>query len=148
MPSVNSTTYTTGAAMSASDLGATRTPTQALGQEDFLKLLTVQMTQQDPMNPMEDTAFIAQMAQFTSLEQTNALVDEMGYLRADIQLQGANSLLGKDVTVMTEDEELITGKVDAINADASSVYVSVNGINYLYGQVIGVNASDTGTTTG
>ena len=46
---------------------------QMLDVNDFLKLLTVQMTSQDPMKPIEDTQFIAQMASFTSLEQMKGL---------------------------------------------------------------------------
>ena len=38
-----------------------------LGKEDFLQLLTVQLKFQDPLNPMQDTDFIAQLAQFSSL---------------------------------------------------------------------------------
>ena len=47
--------------------------TKALGQADFLKLLSTQFQNQDPMKPMDDTAFIAQMAQFTSLSQTTEM---------------------------------------------------------------------------
>ena len=53
-----------------------------LGQEDFLKLLAIQFQSQDPMKPMEDTAFIAQMAQFTALDQSKSLLAEMTQLGA------------------------------------------------------------------
>ena len=46
-----------------------RKPKQELGKDDFLQLLVAQLTHQDPTSPMEDTQFVAQMAQFTSLEQ-------------------------------------------------------------------------------
>ena len=46
---------------------------QTLGQNDFLKLLMTQLQNQDPMSPMDNTQFIAQMAQFSALEATQSL---------------------------------------------------------------------------
>lgn len=69
-----------------------RVPSQTLDQADFLQLLTTQMSNQDPMNPQSDAEFIAQMAQFSSLEQSKAMMADMASLRA-------GSLLGTTVTV-------------------------------------------------
>ncbi|MCL1829500.1 MAG: hypothetical protein FWG32_08430 [Oscillospiraceae bacterium] len=54
-----------------------RTPKNELGRNDFLALLAAQMQYQDPLSPMEDTAFIAQLAQFSALQQMEALTTIM-----------------------------------------------------------------------
>ena len=50
-----------------------RDPTRALGKDDFLRLLTVQLQHQDPLSPVENEDFIAQLAQFSSLEQLESI---------------------------------------------------------------------------
>jgi flagellar basal-body rod modification protein FlgD len=133
--SVTGTGYTYTAADAANTTA--RVPQKNLGQDDFLKLITVQLAKQDPMKPMEDTAFIAQMANFSALEAQNTLAKEMGYLRADTQMQAANGMLGREVTVATTDGD-ITGVVDSVSADSSSVYVNVGGQQYSFSSVTSV----------
>lgn len=79
-----------------------------MGKDDFLRLLTVQLQYQDPLNPMENTEFIAQMAQFSSLEQLqnmNASLERS--LGTDAELKAtylnnlATSLVGKTIEVPT-----------------------------------------------
>ena len=79
-----------------------------LGKDDFLRLLTVQLQFQDPLNPLSDTDFIAQMAQFSSLEQlqnmnqsleTNLKAEEQ--LNLAFQNNLATSLVGKIVEIPT-----------------------------------------------
>ena len=62
-----------------------------LGKDDFLQLLVTQLQHQDPLAPMEDKDFIAQMAQFTSLEQ-------MKNMNNAVQITQATSYIGKQVT--------------------------------------------------
>lgn len=72
-----------------------------IGQDDFLKILLTQLQFQDPLKPMDNQAFIAQMAQFTTLEQTRQLNDQIGAL---LTMQSANQsvgLIGKTVEVNT-----------------------------------------------
>lgn len=89
--------------------GTTRSPVQVLGQEDFLKLLVTQMSQQDPMNPVKDNEFIAQMAQFSALEQSKTMQQDMASLRA-------NTLLGSTVTVTDEENKdgYVIGVVEGV----------------------------------
>ncbi len=80
----------------------------ALGQADFFQILSAQLANQDPLKPMEDKEFIAQMAQFSSLDQIKGMSASMqelsGYLKDSSSLNmfsGAVSLLGKEATVQT-----------------------------------------------
>lgn len=77
---------------------------QALGKDDFLQLLVTKLQNQDPLNPMSDEDFVAQLAQFSSLEQMNNIADaitQSNQLEV-LQAQSVNNtmaagLIGKDV---------------------------------------------------
>ncbi|MEW5924335.1 MAG: flagellar hook capping FlgD N-terminal domain-containing protein, partial [Candidatus Zixiibacteriota bacterium] len=78
--------------------------TQTLGKEEFLQLLVAQLTHQDPLEPMEDTQFIAELAQFSSLEQLQNMNESLGnsldwdYLQMQtINNTMATSLIGREV---------------------------------------------------
>src|SRR5215813_9207109 len=72
-----------------------RLPARTLGQADFLKLLATQMSAQDPLKPQSDTNFIAQMAQFSSLQANT------GMQQALAQMQ-ATGLLGRTVSLQID----------------------------------------------
>jgi flagellar basal-body rod modification protein FlgD len=129
--SVTSVIPTNNAASSvAATSGTVRARKTALGSEDFMKLLAVQFQQQDPMKPMEDTAFIAQMAQFSSLEQSNSLVKEMGLLRSDQQNIAAAGFLGRKVTVEDADGLPVMGEVSAVESSAAGPALVIDGVKY------------------
>src|ERR1700754_527009 len=74
----------------------------AMGQEAFLKLLVAQLQNQDPLNPQDNYEFVAQLAQFSSLEQTIGINDRLDQLALQSQgLQNTETiaLVGKQVTV-------------------------------------------------
>ncbi|MGN8842222.1 flagellar hook assembly protein FlgD [Niallia sp. HCP3S3_B10] len=108
------------------------TGSSSLGKDDFLKILITQLQNQDPTSPMDDKEFIAQMAQFSSLEQMQNLNTSMTNL---ISLQTQSNLIsygqfmGQDVNwskVETDDEgnSMTTsgvGKVSSIAYTEDSV---------------------------
>ena len=80
----------------------------ALGKDDFLKLLLTQLQNQDPSSPMDNTEFIAQMATFSSLEQMMNLgtkMDEIIGINQQNSLMNYNSFVGKEVTWHKLDED-------------------------------------------
>lgn len=72
--------------------------TGGMGKSDFLRLLTDQLRNQDPLNPMQDKDTMAQLAQFSALEETQAMRTAMEKLASGDQISQAASLLGKKVT--------------------------------------------------
>ncbi|KXG10553.1 flagellar hook assembly protein FlgD [Anoxybacillus rupiensis] len=90
-----------------------QTGDSVLGKDDFLKILLVQLQNQDPLNPMEDKEFIAQMANFSTLEQiTNLAAAMQGFM----QMQSDNAILlysemiGKKVYWMDTSDEADTSE--------------------------------------
>lgn len=123
---ISSVSYST-AGDTASNSGASRIPQKALGQQDFLKLLAVQFQKQDPMKPMEDQAFIAQMAQFSALEQASGMARDMTAMRTDQQRAVANSYLGHRVTVDAGQGNRVSGDVTAVDVSGAEPRIIVGG---------------------
>ncbi len=124
-----------------------RLPVQTLGQQDFLKLLIAQLTAQDPMNPKKDTDFIAQMAQFSSLEQAKAMEMNLSALRAQQDIVQANSLIGREVDLQIGKDHTVSGVVSAVNIEAGTPKIVVNGTAYELGKVISVSEPAPATST-
>lgn len=79
---------------------AARQPTNELGKDQFLQILIMQLRNQDPMQPLQDQNFIAQMAQFSALEQTVNMSKELASLRQSAGL--VSGLIGKSVEWLDE----------------------------------------------
>lgn len=74
---------------------------ESLGKEDFLQLLVTQLQNQDPLQPMENTEFVAQLAQFSSLEQLSNVNEQLsGVQMGQMNLSNlqATDLVGQQIT--------------------------------------------------
>ena len=86
---------------SETEVGATGTTSltdrSELGQDAFLKLLVTQLQHQDPLNPIEDTAFIAQLAQFSSLEKLTEMAASLERIEAAVNRTQVTNPTGGEV---------------------------------------------------
>lgn len=111
-------TPSTAAAPATSGTAAAGGANQVLGENDFLTLLTTQLQNQDPLNPMDDTQSVAELAQFSSLQATTSLSSSFGTFESNFAVSQASGMLGKTVTATSTDStgasSTVTGTVKAI----------------------------------
>lgn len=106
--------------------GATATPatSNSIGLQDFLKILLTQLNYQDPLKPMDNQEFMAQMAQFTALEQSQQLNTKLDLLIANQAALQSVGLLGRTVDVTTSSGN-VTGTVTSLSLQGDQPRVSV-----------------------
>ncbi|MBB6042960.1 flagellar hook assembly protein FlgD [Borreliella yangtzensis] len=112
-----------------------------LGKDDFLKLLITQLRYQDPTNPMKDKEFIAQMAQFSTLEQMANMSKSFEKLASSLGIRKDLDLLGKVIKFQHGDGEIVKGRVTNIKTGAIP-QVMVNGNYYVYKNILSVGLEE------
>ena len=116
-----------------------RKTSNELGKDDFLKLLITQLSNQDPTNPMENTEFISQMAQFSSLEQMTNMSTSFSKMASFINSSEAASTLGKTVELNIGDTTT-TGIVEGATR-GENPQILVNGMYYSMDKIAAVYAN-------
>jgi flagellar basal-body rod modification protein FlgD len=117
LPIDNLISKTQTAAQQASSLGS------QLGQDAFLKLLTTQLQNQDPLHPMDDTQSVAQLAQFSSVQATTELKDAFASFQSNFSVMQSAGLLGKTVSAQATDS---SGAVSSVTGTVKTISV-ING---------------------
>ena len=116
-----------------------RSAKKVLDQEDFLKLLITQFSTQDPLNPVTDTAFISQMAEFTTLENAKETQSEIVRLRQQSTNQEAILMIGKQVELLSGDDgDIILGTVSKVLIDSDGPKLVVDGYPYSIDKVVAI----------
>ena len=111
--------------MAIDAIGSTAaTPGNALGLQDFLKILLTQLNYQDPLKPLDNQEFMAQMAQFTALEQSQRANEKLALLIANQAALQSVGLIGRSVEVNTSSGK-VTGTVTSLSLQGAAPTVSV-----------------------
>jgi flagellar basal-body rod modification protein FlgD len=137
-----------GAMPTSGDTTATTAslPTDQMGRDTFLKLMVAQLRNQDPMNPQDSAEFLAQTAQFTSLEKLDAVAKQTSQALAAQMAFGASTLAGRSVTFLGEDGVTeVTGTVDTVRFTATGPVLSVGGADVPISSVTAVALQEQAT---
>ena len=112
--------------------GVTASKDSALGKNDFMNLLVAQLQNQDPLNPMDSTAFTSQLAEFSSLEQLANVNENLEYLQmyqSSINNAQAVSFIGKNIDALGNSIQLESGENEDIHfelkQDSSSLVINI-----------------------
>ena len=128
-------------------------PNAAMGKNDFLQMFITKLENQDPTSPVDDAAFTADMAQFSTLEQmqnlnssateqTTALANLNTNIVGLMAMQNttqAASLIGKTVTVSTAGAD-VTGAVSVVKFVSGQPVITVNGVDYQLSSIKAISA--------
>lgn len=98
----------------------------SLGKDEFLKILTVQMSHQDPLAPMDNKDMIAQLAQFSSVEQMLEVNKTLSVMKDMYNGQTAYSMLGRTIDFMDEAGNMTKGYVNSLMNGDTGIALAVH----------------------
>ncbi len=142
MPPIT-TPAVTGPYVPAPTTPAPKEQTDIFSSDGFLKILAGQIKGQNPLEPMKDTEFIAQMAQFSQLEQITNMAKDTAAMNVSSRLAQGASLVGKTVSYLPEGQTTpVSGTVSSVSmgSDGRSMSLMVNGVSVDAKQVMLVGA--------
>lgn len=137
---MTSVSYVTGTDYSKGETSAPRSSMDQISRSDFLNLLVTQLKNQDPMNPIEDADFAAQVVQFNMLEELLELKNVVSNVANNVlylsALDQASKLVGRKVKIIEEDsEETVTGIVEKTIVNQGVLKLVIDDKEYNLSQV-------------
>jgi flagellar basal-body rod modification protein FlgD len=123
------TTINTNNSVPAPEMKPKGSSNGELGKDDFLKLFVAQLQHQDPMNPMNDSEFMGQMASFSTLEQVSNLAAANQKMAASLSSNSAIGLIGRTVSYVDADDAIQTGIVEKVTTAGGTPSLTVAGVD-------------------
>lgn len=118
---------------------------------DYITLLTTQLQNQNPLDPMDSTDMTAQLTSISQLAQLETLNTTFSEVLEVTEQSYASSLLGTDVTFVTEDDDgestTVTGTIDQVLSSDDEFYFGVGDYSLTLDDIVSFSASTTDETT-
>lgn len=113
-------------------------------KQDFLQLLVAQMTNQDPLSPMDNQQFVAQLAQMQSLEELMSINKLSSSVLQQQQISSSSNLIGKSVFAKDDFGGIVTGVVEKVQIVGGDVRLVVGGTNVSISTVQEISGGEDG----
>jgi len=120
----SSNTYTSGTSSSKSTTKSSSSSSDT--NDQFMSLLLAQMTNQNPLEPMNDTEMVNQMVSMNSLNELQKISKSITSLTQTNEFVSASALMDKSVTYLDSDSKTVTGTVTGVSLKNSEVYLTVD----------------------
>jgi len=109
-----------------------------LTTDDFLRLLIMEMTNQDPLEPMDNQHLLEQISSMRSMELNTAMLKDFTGLLFGQQLSSSSGLIGKTVTGLADSGEEITGVVESVSVNNYTIRLIVGDDTMSLGNITGI----------
>src|SRR5262245_8036482 len=117
MATVGGTTGTSSTGTSSSSSKKEVHDLKDLDINQFLQLMVTELTNQDPLNPMDNTQLVQQIGELRSIAASDHLTNTLQAVQTQQSLTTASSLIGKQVTALNADNENISGKITSVSVE-------------------------------
>jgi flagellar basal-body rod modification protein FlgD len=124
MIKVGDRTYT-GSTSETSSKTTSKTASNEDTSGQFMSLLLAQLTNQNPLEPMDDTQMVSQMVSMNSLEELQKISKAMTTMSQTNQFLSGAALIDKSVTYLNDDNEEVTGKVSGVTMGEDDIYLTI-----------------------
>jgi len=111
-------------------------------ENPFLTLVVTELQNQNPLEPVSNTDFLAQLAQFSTLEQMESLNANLASQAAFAQFGQAANLVGKEVAYLDPSGETLRGRIDSVLIQGAQVFAEISGQAVPLGSIVQVFAGD------
>lgn len=121
---------------------AARQQTQnEIDKDAFMKLMVAQLKYQDPLSPADPQQFLAQSAQFSTVEKLEHIAIQVSEQTWAMALNTAGSLIGKEITFLRMDGTTGTGVVTSATTDPDGIVLDVNGEQVPLGAITNIGST-------
>jgi len=110
--------------------------------QEFMTILLAQLQNQNPLDPVDDTEFMSQIAQMNSLQELSSIKEKMSDLVFSNDALYASNLIEKTVKVANENGEISEGIVSEYYLEDSECYLQVNSEIYPLSAILGATTTD------